>query len=582
MQSTMLSPLTPWLYQGQSPEELKHLLFCTTLELETTRLGAKDEVKRHEENVRQLLNIIHVTCRERDEAREQCQKLQEKIQQRGFSDIHSGLSNVQPDSPAGRSFKGDSSITECDSISGTYKHPFVSSPAQSMFDTVSSIQEPAKLNLADSSSMDLLPQSYIEFSEEYHQSSFPAQNMQPMQLTSGCNTGSFKNSKSQHQLALRQKCIRSSSNLSETHHCSYLSDEMQNMEPHSLLNVSSAFADCNLRAEHQPSMQSCLALNASNNGRDVPCQQQDILNLQKHINEKNRTIQQHQGIEHHTHSEEETQDQTTPQKMSEHLQPDNLIVSGKCLQSKDAKPCPQFSAESESLWQAVGKMNTFEQMNAMPHESMASNCGTTISSSIPTVPDTPPLVSRGIPKLQVNMTSSQAISGPSLSMVQLKRYGDVPSVVPVHLPEPPEADPQVIMKSLPEKGKLLEAVMKAGPLLQTLLLAGPLPQWRHPPPPLDSFEIPLVSMSTSNVISPLPNPLQLNVPVCDQAHLVQNSGSVFCSMNQSNPSQIPAVAQFQSAASTSSSSNKRTFLNSSINGHFVHGPRLPLKYAKLQ
>lgn len=45
---------------------------------------------------------------------------------------------------------------------------------------------------------------------------------------------------------------------------------------------------------------------------------------------------------------------------------------------------------------------------------------------------------------------------------------------------------------MPEKGKLLEAVMKAGPLLQTLLLAGPLPQWRHPPPPLETFEIPPV------------------------------------------------------------------------------------------
>ena len=49
-------------------------------------------------------------------------------------------------------------------------------------------------------------------------------------------------------------------------------------------------------------------------------------------------------------------------------------------------------------------------------------------------------------------------------------------------------------KPLPEKGKLLEAVMKAGPLLQTLLLAGPLPQWRQPPPPLEAFEIPPVSI----------------------------------------------------------------------------------------
>ncbi|XP_043698574.1 uncharacterized protein LOC122649467 [Telopea speciosissima] len=51
-------------------------------------------------------------------------------------------------------------------------------------------------------------------------------------------------------------------------------------------------------------------------------------------------------------------------------------------------------------------------------------------------------------------------------------------------------------KPLPEKGKLLQAVMKAGPLLQTLLLAGPLPQWRHPPPQLDSFEIPPVAITS--------------------------------------------------------------------------------------
>jgi len=49
-------------------------------------------------------------------------------------------------------------------------------------------------------------------------------------------------------------------------------------------------------------------------------------------------------------------------------------------------------------------------------------------------------------------------------------------------------------KPLPEKGKLLQAVIKAGPLLQTLLLAGPLPQWRHPPPPLETSEIPPVTI----------------------------------------------------------------------------------------
>ncbi|XP_020230981.1 uncharacterized protein LOC109811607 [Cajanus cajan] len=91
----------------------------------------------------------------------------------------------------------------------------------------------------------------------------------------------------------------------------------------------------------------------------------------------------------------------------------------------------------------------------------------------------------------------------------------VSSPVIDHLPQPqPQPQlPQVTQsmieltpdKPLPEKGKLLQAVMKAGPLLQTLLLAGPLPQWRHPPPPLESFEIPPVTIP-----SPPPQPQLLH------------------------------------------------------------------------
>ncbi|KAL9243941.1 hypothetical protein vseg_017772 [Gypsophila vaccaria] len=70
---------------------------------------------------------------------------------------------------------------------------------------------------------------------------------------------------------------------------------------------------------------------------------------------------------------------------------------------------------------------------------------------------------------------------------------------------PPPPQPSSLLpdikpeKPLPEKGKLLQAVMNAGPLLQTLLLAGPLPQWRHPPPPLETFEIPPVQIPVSSV-----------------------------------------------------------------------------------
>ncbi|KAF5732974.1 hypothetical protein HS088_TW17G00508 [Tripterygium wilfordii] len=47
-------------------------------------------------------------------------------------------------------------------------------------------------------------------------------------------------------------------------------------------------------------------------------------------------------------------------------------------------------------------------------------------------------------------------------------------------------------KALPQKGKLLQAVMEAGPLLQTLIDSGPpLPRWTNPPTTLlKPFEIP--------------------------------------------------------------------------------------------
>lgn len=65
-------------------------------------------------------------------------------------------------------------------------------------------------------------------------------------------------------------------------------------------------------------------------------------------------------------------------------------------------------------------------------------------------------------------------------------------------------------KTLPQKGKLLQAVMESGPLLQTLILAGPLPRWRNPPP-LQPFKIPPVSIKGCETAAgfnqkPLANP----------------------------------------------------------------------------
>ncbi|KAL4554272.1 hypothetical protein LXL04_039605 [Taraxacum kok-saghyz] len=78
----------------------------------------------------------------------------------------------------------------------------------------------------------------------------------------------------------------------------------------------------------------------------------------------------------------------------------------------------------------------------------------------------------------------------------------LPPSVPMQQPKPETMDNVVLKNGLPENGKFLQAVVEAGPLLQTLLLAGPLPQWQHPPPQLNSIEIPPVTIPSTSTTTP--------------------------------------------------------------------------------
>ncbi|MCO5572762.1 hypothetical protein L7F22_026521 [Adiantum nelumboides] len=89
-------------------------------------------------------------------------------------------------------------------------------------------------------------------------------------------------------------------------------------------------------------------------------------------------------------------------------------------------------------------------------------------------------------------TLSKINQAPALTLRQKRR----------HLPEPPEANMDNMLSSLPKKGKLLEAVVQAGPLLQQLIRAGPMPIWQHPPPQLSTGHIPRVPTSPNSVLSP--------------------------------------------------------------------------------
>nr|GEW77981.1 hypothetical protein [Tanacetum cinerariifolium] len=53
-------------------------------------------------------------------------------------------------------------------------------------------------------------------------------------------------------------------------------------------------------------------------------------------------------------------------------------------------------------------------------------------------------------------------------------------------------------KTLPQKGKLVQAIWEAGPLLQTVMDEGPLPKWRNPPP-CQTFNIPQMDVGVDQV-----------------------------------------------------------------------------------
>ncbi|XP_071717950.1 uncharacterized protein [Rutidosis leptorrhynchoides] len=101
--------VSSWSHQ-ENIDELKQKLFYTTLELEAVKSKAQEEIKRNSDSMKQMLHLLKITCQERDEAKDQLQKL---------------LTN-----------KANSSVTESNSLSDAYNHS--SSPVDSLFDTISS------------------------------------------------------------------------------------------------------------------------------------------------------------------------------------------------------------------------------------------------------------------------------------------------------------------------------------------------------------------------------------------------------------------------------------------------------------
>lgn len=110
----------------QSTEELKQKLLQTTIELETLRSTAKEEMRKKEESIYKLIQLVKLTTKERDETKDQLSALLSFLQ----SKKHQQAAVVS------------SGLTESDSHSDTQTRishlSHVSSPVESFYHAESS------------------------------------------------------------------------------------------------------------------------------------------------------------------------------------------------------------------------------------------------------------------------------------------------------------------------------------------------------------------------------------------------------------------------------------------------------------
>ncbi|XWS71736.1 hypothetical protein CRYUN_Cryun03dG0164100 [Craigia yunnanensis] len=150
-----------WNYQ-ENFDELKLKLQYTTIELESVKMEANEQTRKYREEVKNLINLLKLTYQERDEARDQLQKLLNKLMPSSPTELQPILPHPQSESPLMIAAKANSSITESNSLSDTYNHQsHGSSPVDSFFDAVTS-PDFSSINMADSGSMGFVNQPYVQ------------------------------------------------------------------------------------------------------------------------------------------------------------------------------------------------------------------------------------------------------------------------------------------------------------------------------------------------------------------------------------------------------------------------------------
>ncbi|GLT67108.1 hypothetical protein SLA2020_394390 [Shorea laevis] len=153
------------MWYQESIDELHVKLQYSTIELESVKMKASEQLRRHREDVKNLLNLLKIAYQQRDEARDQLQKLLNKFMASIPTDLLRAPHHTQLGSPLFTHAKANSSITESNSLnslSDAYNHQsHGSSPVDSFFDAATS-PEFSSINMVDSSKMGIVNQPLFQ------------------------------------------------------------------------------------------------------------------------------------------------------------------------------------------------------------------------------------------------------------------------------------------------------------------------------------------------------------------------------------------------------------------------------------
>ncbi|KAL9268100.1 hypothetical protein AKJ16_DCAP07754 [Drosera capensis] len=161
-----------WTYQ-ESSDELKQKLHYMAYELESAKIQANEEIRKHKENALQLFNLLQIACQERDEAKAQLQALINKMIIPPKMDHHDHLffksSNslhipLSPQTTLLNPPRTNSSITESNSFCEAQNY---SSSVDSFFDSVSSPDLSTIKNIPRSSNLGF-PSHYPPIQDFHH------------------------------------------------------------------------------------------------------------------------------------------------------------------------------------------------------------------------------------------------------------------------------------------------------------------------------------------------------------------------------------------------------------------------------